>query len=162
MLGIFRPDHRVQSVAQLAPEWLRGERIASLLLDADCTLKRYREEEPTPEAQRWLDELRAAGIGVCLVSNGRGPRIGRFAARCGLPFIAGALKPLPFGCRRAIRQMGFRREETAMVGDQLFADIAAGHLAGVRTILVEPIHPEDEPWFTRLKRPLERLFLPRP
>ena len=39
-----------------------------------------------------------------------------------------------------------------MVGDQLFADILAGRLAGLTTFLVEPIHPEEEPWFTRLKR----------
>ena len=28
-----------------------------------------------------------------------------------------------------------------MVGDQLFADIMAGRLAGIRTILVKPMHP---------------------
>jgi predicted HAD superfamily phosphohydrolase YqeG len=34
-------------------------------------------------------------------------------------------------------------------------------LAGIRTILVTPIHPEDEPWFTRLKRRPERFLLSR-
>ena len=62
------------------------------------------------------------------------------------------MKPLPLGCRRAIREMGFEASRTAMVGDQLFADIVAGRLAGLTTILVDPIHPEEEPWFTRLKR----------
>ena len=46
-------------------------------------------------------------------------------------------------------------DRTAMVGDQVFADVMAGRLAGVFTILVRPIHPEDEPWFTRWKRPWE-------
>ena len=46
-----------------------------------------------------------------------------------------------------------------MVGDQLFADILAGNLARVRTILVRAIHPEEEPWFTRLKRGPERWIL---
>ena len=48
-----------------------------------------------------------------------------------------------------------------MVGDQVFADILAGRLAGLKTILVDPIHPEEEPWFTRLKRPPERWVLRR-
>jgi predicted HAD superfamily phosphohydrolase YqeG len=48
-----------------------------------------------------------------------------------------------------------------MVGDQLFADVMAGRLAGVHSILVTPIHPEEEPWFTRLKRLPERLMLRR-
>jgi predicted HAD superfamily phosphohydrolase YqeG len=51
--------------------------------------------------------------------------------------------------------------ETAMVGDQLFADILAGRLAGIRTIHVRPIHPEEEPFFTRLKRGPERFIFRR-
>ena len=38
-----------------------------------------------------------------------------------------------------------------VVGDQIFADILAGNLAGVFTILVTPIKPEQEHWFTRIK-----------
>ncbi len=48
-----------------------------------------------------------------------------------------------------------------MVGDQLFADVVSGRLAGLACILVRPIHPEQEPWFTRMKRPLERFLLNR-
>ena len=48
-----------------------------------------------------------------------------------------------------------------MVGDQIFADVMAGRLAGIRSILVDPIHPEEEPWFTRLKRLPERFVLRR-
>ena len=133
--------------------------LQSLLLDADGTLKRYRSQECAPGVGQWLDTLRQAGFGLCLVSNGLGERIGRFAEIVNLPFVAKAMKPLPAGCRRAGRKMGFSRESTAIVGDQLFADIMAGRLAGLTTILVDPIHPEEEPWFTRLKRPPERWLL---
>ena len=159
------PHCHCRSVSELPPWRLREMGIESVLLDVDCTLKRYHGEQLEPEAANWLESLRAAKMGVCLVSNGAGPRIGRLAERLGLPFVAMALKPLPFGCWRAIRRMGFDRKRTAMIGDQLFADVWAGRLAGLTAILVDPIHPEDEPWFTRLKRPLERRlvgrFLPR-
>jgi predicted HAD superfamily phosphohydrolase YqeG len=78
-----------------------------------------------------------------------------------LPVVCQACKPLPFGCRAAVRRIGAERCRTAMVGDQLFADILAGRLAGLTCILVRPIHPEQEHWFTRMKRPLERFFLAR-
>jgi uncharacterized protein len=158
MFHPFTPHIRIGSVTELSADRLRELGLDALLLDVDCTLKRYRSEEVPPEVAAWLDGLRAAGVGLCLVSNGRGPRIGRFAAKLNLPYVSGALKPFPFGCRRAVRQRGFDRARTAMVGDQVFADIVAGRLAGLRTILVRPIHPEEEPWFTRLKRPLERLL----
>jgi HAD superfamily phosphatase (TIGR01668 family) len=155
------PHHRVDSVLDLTVPRLRAMGIDAVLLDVDCTLKSYRDAEVSPEVKAWLGELRASGIRICLVSNGRGGRIGRLAATLGVPFVAKALKPFPFGCRRAVRQEAFDAGRTAMVGDQIFADIPAGRLAGLTSILVRPIRPEEEPWFTRLKRPLERLMLRR-
>ena len=161
MPRLLTPHLRVESVLDLTPQRLRALGVDALLLDVDCTLKRYRSEEIGPEVTAWLQGLGEAGIGVCLVSNGRGSRIGRLAEKLDLPFVAKACKPFPWGCKAAVRKMGFDRRRTAMVGDQLFADVMAGRLAGMQSILVRPIHPEEEPWFTRLKRPLERFFLRR-
>jgi uncharacterized protein len=123
-----------------------------LLLDVDCTLKRYPQTTVEPETSLWLADLRAGGIRCCIVSNGREPRIRPFAAQLGLPFVAKALKPSPAGIWTALRMISAQPPRAAIVGDQLFADIVAGRLAGIRTILVEPIHPEEEPWYTRIKR----------
>jgi uncharacterized protein len=159
MLKLFSPQLRVERVWELSPERLAELGLKSLLLDVDCTLTRYHCTTVGPEVAAWLAELRTAEIGLCLVSNGLRPRIEQVAKELGLPFVARALKPLPLGCWRAMRSLGFSRQQTAMVGDQLFADVMAGRLAGLLTILVRPIHPEEEPWFTRLKRPLERWLL---
>ena len=53
------------------------------------------------------------------------------AQQLGIPFVTNALKPYPFRCRSTARQLGVPRERTAMVGDQLFADVLAGRLAGL-------------------------------
>jgi hypothetical protein len=161
MLRLVTPDLRVGSVLELDVPRLRNLNLDTLLLDVDCTLKNYRAEDLAPGVGAWLDGLRAAGIGLCLVSNGRTHRIRRLAEALGLPVVCQACKPLPFGCRAALRQLGSDRRRTAIVGDQLFADIMAGRLAGLTCILVRPIHPEQEPWFTRIKRPLERFLLAR-
>jgi HAD superfamily phosphatase (TIGR01668 family) len=160
MLRLVTPHYRVSSVGELTPGQLRQWGLSALLLDVDCTLTRYRQEAP-PEILAWVTELRAAGIGLCLVSNGMGRRISRFAERLALPCIFKAMKPLPWGVRAGMRRLQAAAAETAMVGDQLFADIVAGRLAGIRTILVNAIHPEDEPWFTRLKRGPEGFLLRR-
>jgi len=159
MCRLLTPDLRIDSVLELDIERLRGLNLAALLLDVDCTLKAYRSETLEPGVENWLSELRAAGIGVCLVSNGGASRIRRLAESLGLPVVCQACKPLPFGCRAALRRLGVDRRRAAMVGDQVFADVMAGRLAGLSCILVRPIHPEQEPWFTRLKRPLERFLL---
>ena len=159
MLRFIAPHLRVESVRQLSPDRLRSLGLDALLLDVDCTLKRYGDQRVTPQVAAWLEDLRKAGIGLCLVSNGLGGRIRRFAEEVDLPFVAKALKPLPFGCRAALRKMKFQRSRTAMVGDQLFADVIAARLAGLTSIMVRPIHPEEEPWFTRVKRVPERCLL---
>ena len=161
MFSLFAPHLRMESVLELTPARLRRLEIDALLLDVDCTLKNYRADSVDPKIAAWLDELRAAGIGLCLISNGRGRRISPLAASLGIPCECEACKPLPWGCRRAIRRLGFDPKRTAMVGDQLFADIMAGRLAGLLTVLVRPMQPEEEPWFTQLKRPLERVLLQR-
>lgn len=161
MLRFLAPHVRVRSVCQLSLQRLGELGLEALLLDVDCTLKRYRDQEVTPEVAAWIEQLRAGGIGLCLVSNGLGHRVRRLAERLELPFVAHALKPFPFRLRSALRRMSFPATRTAMVGDQLFADVMAARLAGLTSILVRPIHPEEEPWFTRMKRPSERFLLRR-
>ncbi|MGD0783805.1 MAG: YqeG family HAD IIIA-type phosphatase, partial [Candidatus Aminicenantales bacterium] len=86
MLRFFAPHYRVHSVSDLTLPRLAEMGLDALLLDADCTLKRYACEDCTPEAAAWLETVRAGGIGLCLISNGRRERIGRFAAKLDLPF----------------------------------------------------------------------------
>jgi HAD superfamily phosphatase (TIGR01668 family) len=152
MLQFLQPHRCVKGVLELTPERLKQWEIESLLLDVDCTLKRYTQTEVDPEIARWLAELREARIACCIVSNGREPRIRAFAEKLGLPYVAKAIKPFTGGVKRAMRQISADPRKTAIVGDQLFADILAGRFAGIQTILVEPIHPEEEPFYTRMKR----------
>ncbi|MGO8747246.1 MAG: YqeG family HAD IIIA-type phosphatase [Thermoguttaceae bacterium] len=159
MFRIITPHLRIESVLELDLPRLRDMGLDSLMLDVDCTLKSYGATDLRPEILEWLDRLRGAGIGLCLLSNGRGGRIGALAERLKLPWVSVALKPLPFRCLAGLRRLGFDRKRTAVVGDQVFADVMAGRLAGLTTILVRPIQPEEEPWFARMKRPLERVLM---
>jgi HAD superfamily phosphatase (TIGR01668 family) len=161
MPGWLLPDFQVDSVGDLSREMLREWGVETLLLDVDCTLKPYRSRSLSPEVIAWLTSMQLAGIRLCLVSNGRAHRVQAIAAQGNLPFVAPAWKPAPFGLWRAIRRLDADRKTTAMVGDQIFADVLAARLAGVKSILVKAIFPEQEPWWTRLKRPFESLVIGR-
>jgi putative phosphatase len=158
MLDFLQPQLWVDSVLELSVERVAELGREGLILDVDSTLKDYDATEIGPDVGGWLRGLQEAGIKLCLLSNGRPARIGKLAEKLGLPFVAGALKPLPFGCRAAVRKLGLPADRLALVGDQIFADVMAGRLAGVFTILVRPTSPV-EPWFTRIKRPFERQLL---
>ena len=57
-----------------------------------------------------------------------------------------------------MEKMGTEVGNTLFVGDQLFTDIYGANRAGVKSILVNPIHPREEIQIV-LKRFLERPVL---
>lgn len=148
------PDRIFESYRDLSPEYLRSEGIRALILDIDNTLIPYEEDVPTEELYEWFHALRENGISVSLVSNNRKKRLVVFNEKLGLPGYACSCKPLPHNLFRAMKKMGVKRKETAMVGDQLFTDMLAARMARVRSYIVPPIR--DKKKFTvRLKRKLE-------
>ena len=54
--------------------------------------------------------------------------------------------------------IGIDLDRTIFIGDQLFTDIYGAKRAGIRTILVKPIHPKEEIQIV-LKRYLEKIVL---
>lgn len=159
MFHWLQPNLILNSVQEITPELLERHELKSLLFDVDSTLKRYRAAEIPPETIQWIESLRKTGIQFCILSNGRAKRIRPIAEQLQMDYIAPAMKPTPFGCRTAMQTKGFDPKTTAMVGDQVFADVLAGKFAKIFTILVTPIHPEEEHWYTRIKRPFEKWVL---
>lgn len=73
-------------------------------------------------------------------------------------YICNAHKPSTKNYIRAMEIMGTTRETTLFVGDQLFTDVWGAKRAGIRNILVRPIHPKEEIQIV-LKRYLEKVVL---
>ena len=76
----------------------------------------------------------------------------------GVSYIYKAGKPKTGNYKKAMMQMGTDVSDTIFVGDQIFTDIYGANLAGIRTILVKPIHPKEEIQIV-LKRYLEKIVL---
>ena len=73
-------------------------------------------------------------------------------------YINKAGKPKPSGYRRAMQELGTDEKNTLFVGDQIYTDVCGANLAGIRTILVKPIHPKEEIQIV-LNRYLEKVVL---
>ena len=134
------PDVRAGDIFAARPAWLKEKGISLLLVDLDNTLAPYSEDLPSEQVLAWMEELAAAGIGCFIVSNNRGKdRVARYAAACGIPAVNRAGKPNPRELRYAMAQMGKGREETALMGDQIFTDVLAANRAGMLSIVVKPL-----------------------
>lgn len=156
MLGPNRFAPRLFDVTyqELEEAGLRG-----LIVDLDNTLLGFRETELAREHLAWVEAALAYGFKMVMVSNNFTGRVTGIAATLGIPCVPNALKPLPFGILRALRILGLRRRQVAVVGDQLFTDVLGGKLCGLYTILTEPIETKDFA-VTRMFRFFERWMLP--
>ena len=133
---LITPEYVFQDVTHITPEWLAEKGIRALVLDIDNTLTADRSQELPDEVAQWLADLRAAGIGLTIVSNGAEKRVRPFAEKLGLAYLYRSAKPLPFALMVARRRMGVKRREMAMVGDRLYTDVATGVKHGMTGILV--------------------------
>jgi HAD superfamily phosphatase (TIGR01668 family) len=155
---MLSPDYYLRSVSDIDLEALRARGVDTLLVDLDNTLL-PRDTSAVPESARdWAATLSARGFKVCLVSNNWHERVSEVADELGFDLVAKAVKPLPFAFLRALRKVGSKRSQSAVVGDQMFTDVVGGKLLGMVTVMVLPLSESDLPHTLALRR-IERILL---
>lgn len=157
MLKRFYPGKYTASAYEIPYGDFYKKGVRGVIFDVDNTLVPH--GAPADDRARALfKELREMGMRTCLMSNNKEPRVASFAGEVGSGYLFKAGKPRRRGYERAMSQMGTMRETTLFVGDQIFTDIYGANRAGIRSVLVRPIHPREEIQIV-LKRIPERLIL---
>lgn len=155
-MSIVRPTRRERAITDVDVQGLVASGVRCVLFDRDNTVVPRSTGKAPAEVLAWIDAVRAAGISLCMVSNNfHSGEVEASAAELGVRVVHHAMKPAPFAVRRALSLMGVEAGEAVLIGDQVFTDVVAGNLAGVRTILVEPQSTTDL-WYTHIFRVFER------
>lgn len=157
---LFRPTRAYRSILSVTPGVLREMGVTAIILDIDNTCTTHDNPVPIEGLMEWLDDMRANGIKMMIVSNNHAPRVAPFAKLLGLPYVCEGAKPLPKGYREAVRKMGVKKQHVVTIGDQIFTDILGAGIFGIKSILVKPIELEKTKLF-KLKRTLEIPLLPK-
>jgi HAD superfamily phosphatase (TIGR01668 family) len=158
-MGALTAWRYFERVDQIPVEDLTGAGVRCVLIDRDNTCVPRDAKVAPKEIVDWLERVRAAGIMTCVVSNNfHGAQVEKSARELGCKVVHHAMKPAPFALMRALRLMGATPDEAVMIGDQVFTDVVAGNLAGVRCILVRPQSRRDL-WYTHIMRLGERVVL---
>ncbi len=168
--SLLRPDLRLGGLAELSVDILKEMGVTHLILDLDQTLARHGQDSVHPPLEQAFARLRAAFV-CCVLSNPPKPgkqgavdsRYRRFEERYGLPVVvAQRKKPHAQGFRMAMARLDAAPSSTAMVGDRVLTDVLGARLCGLKTVLLEPIDPQDDPsWLVSLPRKLERALIGR-
>lgn len=158
MLKHFLPNEHVKSILDIKPEDLKEKGIKGIITDLDNTLVEWDRPNATPQLIKWFDQMKKHNILVTIVSNNKEARVKAFSDPLQIPFIFRAKKPLGPAFNKALSQMGIKKEETVVIGDQLLTDVLGGNRSGFHTILVVPVAQTDG-LATKFNRFVERRIL---
>jgi uncharacterized protein len=158
LLKHFLPDQHVKSIFEITPESLKEKGVKGIITDLDNTLVEWDRPTATPKLIEWFDNMRKHEILVTIVSNNNETRVRSFSDPLQIPFIFQAKKPMTRAFNKALKQMGLRKVETVVIGDQLLTDVLGGNRSGFHTILVVPVAKTDG-FITKFNRKVERRIL---
>ena len=151
------PQIITEKLTDLTPEFLHSRKIRLLMLDFDNTIVPYTTNVPTEAMERWLGNMVASDIRVCVVSNSKKDRVKIFCADYGMDCVTHAAKPSTKGITACLEKYGIPAAEAAIVGDQIFTDTLGGNRAGVTTVLVKAIHNHN--FWLKARHVLEKPFI---
>ncbi len=157
-MAIFKSNLVLRRITEITPEMLNSLGVKALLLDVDNTLSTHHGTILVDGLTKWLKTMDNHGIKTVVVSNSKRFRIEPFAGRIARPFVSLACKPLPFGYAKGRKMAGVRKNECAIVGDQIFTDVLGANLYGIKSILVRPVKLEDGFSF-KVRRYFEKVML---
>ncbi len=157
MFNCFFPDEYRDSAYEIDYDRLYQEGYRGILFDIDNTLVPH--GAPADEkVQEFFAYLKKLGFQICFLSNNQIGRVSSFNEKIGAKFIENAHKPSVKNYKKAMEMLGTNTDNTIFIGDQLFTDVYGAKRAGIRNILVKPIHPKEEIQIV-LKRYLEKIVL---
>lgn len=158
----FMPNDYKKTIFDIDFPSLKSQGIEGLLIDVDNTLIPYDEVVPSQDLIDLFDQIKALGFKIMIISNNHVPRIRQFSEYIQCPFIAQAKKPLKIGFIKAMKSIGISdKKKICVIGDQLMTDVLGANRTGIQSILVDAIQRNNEKWFTRLNRRIEKRMLRR-
>ena len=133
------PKIIVPALTDVTVALLHSRGIKLLMLDFDNTIVPYTTSTPTEAMRKWLQDMAASDIRLCVVSNSHKDRVKIFCEGYGIPCITHSRKPFSKGINECLAKFSAKPAECALVGDQIFTDTLGANCTGVTSILVKAI-----------------------
>lgn len=158
MCKSFVPDCYAADVFYYNADFFITRGIRGVLFDIDNTLEPYANPTPSEKTRTYLTTLKEAGIQYGFVSNNNRERVERFNDSLGAFASWKSGKPSGRALEKARLNFGLKKEEMAMIGDQILTDVWAAKRYGILALLTVPCC-RKEAFHIKLKRALEKPIL---
>ena len=153
----FLPKYIFPKITDIDAEFLKKREIKLVLLDFDNTMLPYTVNTPSEPLLQWIEDMKRAGLQLCIVSNSHKQRVPDFSKKYAVPCVTGANKPSTKGILEAMERYGCVKKNTALIGDQIYTDVLGANRADVTSIIVKSIHNHN--FWLKLRHVFEVPFL---
>lgn len=154
----FCPARALVSITEVSLQELKDQGKKLILLDVDHTLVKWKQENFDPTVITWLEEAKALGFQLCILSNTRHPdRLARISEYLKIDYLRGKFKPSREMYLEALTRYSVEPEQAVMIGDQMMTDILGANRSGIDAIWVQKM---DGPEFagTKVNRLIEKII----
>ena len=158
MFRRFYPDYRFKTISDIPESFFSDNGIKFAVLDIDNTLVPYTSPSPDENALLFLERLKNEGIEYAFVSNNDWDRVMAFCDGMDAYYIAKSGKPFIRNIKKVMKNFGAKKNNTVLIGDQVFTDVYAANRAGITSVMVDPIEAKETPFFG-FKRAIEKVVL---
>lgn len=158
-LSRFYPNAYIEDVYSINYEELYDIGYRGIIFDIDNTLVPHGKESNEAVDDLFV-RLHNIGFKTLLLSNNSDSRINQFNANINTLYIHNANKPSPKSFVDALNILEMNKQNTLVIGDQIFTDILGANRAGIKSILVKYIGYYNKEWkgYRRMAEALILLF----
>ncbi len=159
-MSLFYPDLLIAKITDISYDMLYKLDIKTILLDVDDTISPKGASSISKEILEWINIIKSHSVGLVILSNNSLSRVKSLSQKIEVPCICRSMKPFPWSIHKAMKLVSADKSKTAIIGDQIFTDVLAAKLSGIKSILVEPMDMDGD-FMLKFKRKLECLIKSR-
>ena len=156
----YIPNEYKKDISSINFSELKEKGMEVFFFDLDNTLADYETHHATDELLKIINEIKGYGR-IILVSNNHKKRVTTYMRELDVEGIYDVRKPFISKILKYVKSNGVDLSKSVWIGDQVMTDLNVSHKLKVYSILVDPIKPSTERWYTRINRYFERRKLER-
>ena len=145
-------------IYEISQSELQKKGINSLLLDVDGTLLNRKSTVIPKAVKNWIKESKKIFSLYLISNNPSKKRIAKLAKELNVRYKYNASKPRKKVTLSAIKEIGIKPENIAIIGDRIFTDIFVGNRCNIKTILVKRLKKDGSPIKFNLTLTIEKLI----
>lgn len=151
------PKMYKKNIFEIPYKKLKKKGIRCLIFDLDNTIALIDQEKVDDKTIDLIQKLKK-DFTVVIISNNYKKRVSSYALLFDCDYVSFASKPLKKGFKKVRKKYNLKKEEIAVIGDQLVTDILGGSRSKAFTILVDPLGTKDLK-ITSINRFIEKKIL---